>query len=165
MKLAALAVALLCSLTPALASRAAADAPADQITWAVHTTLVPTYFDTAETTIITSFMVLYALHDGVVKPMPGNPLAPSLAESWSVSPDGLFREQATELDRAKREAMLHRVQQLVTDKAMVAPMYELAFVNGVGRRVDEPGLGLIAGYAFSAPYEDLKLRTPRVAVQ
>jgi len=72
--------------------------------------------------------------------------------------DGLFREQAGELDRAKRETLLHRVQQLVTDKAMVAPMYELAFVNGVGRRVDEPGLGLIAGYAFSAPYQDLKLR-------
>ena len=65
---------------------------------------------------------------------------------------------STELDRGKREAMLHRVQQLVYDKAMVAPMYELAFVNGVGRRVNEAGLGLIAGYAFSAPYEDLKLK-------
>jgi len=32
-------------------------------------------------------MVLYALRDGVVKPMPGKPLAPSLAESWSVSAD------------------------------------------------------------------------------
>ncbi len=72
--------------------------------------------------------------------------------------DGLFREQAGELDRAKRAALLQRVQQLVADKAMVAPMYELAFVNGVGRRVDESGLGLIAGYAFSAPYEDLKLK-------
>jgi peptide/nickel transport system substrate-binding protein len=72
--------------------------------------------------------------------------------------DGLFREQAGELDRAKRAAMLQRVQQLVAEKAMVAPMYELAFVNGVGRRVDESGLGLIAGYAFSAPYEDLKLK-------
>ncbi len=72
--------------------------------------------------------------------------------------DGLFREQAGELDRSKRAAMLQRVQQLVAEKAMVAPMYELAFVNGVGRRVDESGLGLIAGYAFSAPYEDLKLK-------
>jgi peptide/nickel transport system substrate-binding protein len=72
--------------------------------------------------------------------------------------DGLFREQATELDRAKRETLLHRVQQLVAEKAMVAPMYELAFVNGVGRRVDESALGLIAGYAFSAPYEDLRLK-------
>jgi peptide/nickel transport system substrate-binding protein len=34
-------------------------------------------------------MVIYALHDGVLKPMPGQPLAPSLAESWSMSPDGL----------------------------------------------------------------------------
>ena len=72
--------------------------------------------------------------------------------------DGLFREQVGELDRGKRAAMLQRVQQLVAEKAMVAPMYELAFVNGVGRRVDESGLGLIAGYAFSAPYEDLKLK-------
>jgi len=54
-----------------------------------HDPLVPTYFDPAETTIITSFMVLYALHDGLVKPMPGKPLAGSLAESWSASPDGL----------------------------------------------------------------------------
>ena len=37
-------------------------------------------------------MFLYALHDALVKPMPGNPLAPSLAESWSVSPDGLAYE-------------------------------------------------------------------------
>jgi peptide/nickel transport system substrate-binding protein len=88
-KHAALAAVLLVSLAPALAAGAAADTPAEQITWAVHTTLVPTYFDPAETTIITSFMVLYALHDGVVKPMPGKPLAPSLAESWSVSADGL----------------------------------------------------------------------------
>ena len=71
---------------------------------------------------------------------------------------GLFREQAAEVDRAKREMLLHCVQQLVAENAMVAPMYELAFVNGVGRRVDESGLGLIAGYAFSAPYEDLKLK-------
>jgi len=86
---AALAAVLLVALSLALATGAAADTPAEQITWAVHTTLVPTYFDPAETTIITSFMVLYALHDGVVKPMPGKPLASSLAESWSVSADRL----------------------------------------------------------------------------
>ncbi len=73
--------------------------------------------------------------------------------------DGLFREQAAELDRAKREATLHRIQQLVHERVMFVPIYELAFVAGVGRRVEEPGLGLVAGYAFSAPYEDVKLRT------
>jgi peptide/nickel transport system substrate-binding protein len=68
-KLCAIAVAAL--LAVAAVPPAGATSDAGQITWAVHTTLVPTYFDPAETTIITSFMVLYALHDGVVKPMPG----------------------------------------------------------------------------------------------
>ena len=34
-------------------------------------------------------MLLYALHDAMVKAMPGNPMAPCLAESWSMAPDGL----------------------------------------------------------------------------
>ena len=72
--------------------------------------------------------------------------------------DGLFREQASELDRAKREAILHRMQQLVHERAIFAPIWELAFLNGVGPRVEESGFGLIAGYAYSAPYEDLKLK-------
>jgi len=73
--------------------------------------------------------------------------------------DGLFGEQAAELDRKKREAILHRIQQLIHDKAMFAPVLEIAFMSGVGPRVEESGLGLITGYAFSAPYEDVKLRS------
>src|SRR6478752_9993314 len=67
--------------------------PSGQLTYGVHITLAPTWLDPAETAgIITPFMVLYALHDGVAKPMPeGNP-APSLAESWSASSDGLSYE-------------------------------------------------------------------------
>src|SRR5687768_14035324 len=62
-------------------------------TWAIHVTLAPTWFDPAETPgIITPFMVLYALHDALVKPMPGNAMAPSLAESWTTSKDGLTYE-------------------------------------------------------------------------
>jgi peptide/nickel transport system substrate-binding protein len=73
--------------------------------------------------------------------------------------DGLFREQAAELDRKRRETTLHRVQQLVYDKAMVAPIWQLAAMSGVGARVEESGIGLVAGYAFfSAPYEDVKLK-------
>ncbi len=72
--------------------------------------------------------------------------------------DGLFREQAGELDRKRREAMLHRIQQLIHDKAMYAPVWELGFIHAQGPRVAESGLGLIAGWAFSAPYEDLKLK-------
>ena len=74
-------------------SAAAPDAPAGQMTWAVQISLAPTWFDPAETSgIITPFMVLYALHDAVLKPLPGNPMAPSLAESWSMTPDGMVYE-------------------------------------------------------------------------
>jgi peptide/nickel transport system substrate-binding protein len=73
--------------------------------------------------------------------------------------DGLFREQAIELDRKRREAALHRIQQLVHDKAIFAPIYQIAALTGVGPRVEESGIGLVAGYAFfSSPYEDVKLR-------
>src|SRR5205809_7008311 len=76
-------------LTPT-SSRAA---PEGRITWGVHISLAPTWFDPAETPgIITPFMIMYALHDAMVKPMPGVPLAPSLAESWTVSKDGLTYE-------------------------------------------------------------------------
>ena len=61
----------------AVATSPSAAAPEGQMTWAVHVSLAPTWFDPAETSgIITPFMILYALHDAVVKPMPGNPMAP-----------------------------------------------------------------------------------------
>ncbi len=72
--------------------------------------------------------------------------------------DGLFREQAGELDRKRREAMLHRIQQLIYEKALYAPIWELGFIHAQGPRVVESGLGLITGWAFSAPYEDVKLK-------
>jgi len=73
-------------------SSSAADAQG-QLTWGIHVSLAPTWFDPADTQgIITPFMVLYALHDAVVKPMPGNPMAPCLAESFSASEDGLSYE-------------------------------------------------------------------------
>src|SRR5689334_12952058 len=72
---------------------AGAARPEGQATWGVHVSLAPSWFDPAETQgIITPYMVLYALHDAMVKPMPGQPQAPCLAESWSASPDGLSYE-------------------------------------------------------------------------
>ena len=85
-----LALALIVVL---LAPVPAAAAPEGQLTWAFHVSLAPTWFDPAETIgIITPFKFLYALHDALVKPMPGNPMAPSLAESWTATPDGLAYE-------------------------------------------------------------------------
>ncbi len=72
--------------------------------------------------------------------------------------DSLFKDQAAELDRKKREALLHRIQQIMVEKVMHIPIWELAFINGHGPRVQESGLGLIPGHAYSAPYEDVKLK-------
>src|ERR1700704_5320272 len=63
--------------------------PGAQLIWGSHVSLAPTWFDPAETPgLITPFMILYALHDAMVKPMPGQPLAACLAESWSAAEDG-----------------------------------------------------------------------------
>jgi peptide/nickel transport system substrate-binding protein len=245
---ATLAVALACLLLGSLVTPAVA-APEGEMTWAVHVSLAPTWFDPAETaSVITPFMMLYALHDAMVKPMPGNPMTPSLAESWSVSKDGLaydftlrkgvkfhngepvtaedvkfsleryrggaattlkervagvdvvdplrvrirlkkpwpdfmtfyatpatgaawivpnpdidglFREQALELDLKKREALLHRIQQLMHERVMFVPIVEPAFISGIGPRVAESAFGSIPGHSFSYPYEDIRLKSFR----
>ena len=72
--------------------------------------------------------------------------------------DDLFQQQAKELDRKKREALLHQIQKIVTDQVMVAPIFQQGFIWGVGSRVEVPGAGLIQGYPYAAPCEDLKLR-------
>ena len=61
-----------------------AAAPDGQMIWAVHFALAPTWFDPAETSgIITPYVVLYALHDAMVKPLPGNPRRRSSRRSGS----------------------------------------------------------------------------------
>src|SRR5438128_4299174 len=67
---------------------AAQTEPEGEMRFALYVTLAPVWFDPAEVVgVLTPFWVLYALHDALVKPMPGKMLAPSLAESWTVSPD------------------------------------------------------------------------------
>src|SRR5438876_8303366 len=81
------------SLVPSLASTAGAEAPSGQMTLAHGISIVPRWFDPAESEgLVTPFIFYYALHDALVKPMPGNPMAPCLAESWSASTDGLTYE-------------------------------------------------------------------------
>src|SRR3989337_4355636 len=68
-------------------------APEGQLTWAVHVSLAPTWFDPAEAPgIITPYMIYYALHDALAKPMPGQAMAPGLAESWTASKGGRVYE-------------------------------------------------------------------------
>jgi peptide/nickel transport system substrate-binding protein len=84
-------VLLVCGLLlGSLAVDATAQArPEGEMRWALYVTLSPVWFDPGEVVgQLTPFWVLYAMHDALVKPMPGNLMAPSLAESWTVSPDG-----------------------------------------------------------------------------
>ena len=74
--------------------------------------------------------------------------------------DDLFQRQARELDRAKREAMLHQIQRMVQERALFAPVYELSPLVGVGPRVEQPAVGLVVGFPYVAPFEELKLKKP-----
>jgi peptide/nickel transport system substrate-binding protein len=72
----------------------------------------------------------------------------------------LFQRQAREVDRTKREALLHQIQRIVHERVMYAPVFELGPMAGIGPRVDQAGVGLIPGYPYSAPYEDVRLKKP-----
>ena len=74
--------------------------------------------------------------------------------------EDLFQRQAREVDVKRREALIHQIQQILFDRVTYVPIYELAFTWGIGPRLEEPGISLIRGYAYSAPYEDLKLKKP-----
>src|SRR5438552_1741394 len=87
----ALAGLLVAAASPGPAG--AADKPRGDLTYAMHVTIAPAWFDPADNTgIATPFMVQDAIHDALVKPMPQSLMAPSLAESWTESPDGLRYE-------------------------------------------------------------------------
>jgi peptide/nickel transport system substrate-binding protein len=73
--------------------------------------------------------------------------------------DELFKKQAKERDRQKREALLHDIQRLMHEKVLYAPLFDPAFICASGPRVAASGLGLIPQFAYSGPYEDLQLKT------
>jgi peptide/nickel transport system substrate-binding protein len=73
----------------AAAPTAAQQAPAGHVSMAWHVTIAPSWFDPSTAPPqITPFGMLYALHDALVRPYPGQKMGPSLAESWKESPDG-----------------------------------------------------------------------------
>jgi peptide/nickel transport system substrate-binding protein len=67
-------------------------------------------------------------------------------------------EQANEMNPRVRRQILEKIQQMIHERAMFAGVIEPAFLNGVGARPAVHGLGLIKNHAYSAPYEDLKLK-------
>jgi len=80
--------------------------------------------------------------------------------AYGVRPEveDLFQRQAREIDRAKREALLHQIQRILHERVMHAPLYELGPLAGIGPRVAEAGVGLVPGFPYSAPFEDLRLK-------
>ncbi len=73
--------------------------------------------------------------------------------------DALFQQQAGERDRTAREALLHRIQSLMHERVMHAPLFEPLVLHGVGPRVEEPAIGFIP---IPTPilYEEMRLKRP-----
>jgi len=72
--------------------------------------------------------------------------------------DALFKQQDVEMDRAKREALLHQIQQLMHERVMFAPIWLYIWPSGIGPRVEEPALMLINPFPWAAPLEDVRLK-------
>jgi len=72
--------------------------------------------------------------------------------------DALYKQQARETDRRKREALLHQIQQIVYDRVRIAPIFQYIWPSGIGPRVEEPALMLIDPYPWSAPLEEVRLK-------
>jgi len=72
--------------------------------------------------------------------------------------DDLFARQAREVDPKKREALVHQMQKIITEQVTTVPIYDLAFIWGVGPRVEVSAANMIPGFPYSAPFEELKLK-------
>ncbi len=72
--------------------------------------------------------------------------------------DALYKQQAAETDRSKRETLLHQIQQLIHERVMFGPIWEYIWPSGIGPRVEEPALMLINPYPWSAPLEEVRLK-------
>ena len=73
--------------------------------------------------------------------------------------DQWFAQQSRERNRTKRESLLHKIQQKAYDEAYFLPIWQLALLCVTGPRVAVSGIGLIPGYIYSAPYEEVRLRS------
>ena len=71
--------------------------------------------------------------------------------------DDLFQQQAGERDLKKREALLHRIQQLTIDRAMFAPIMDLRALMGVGPKMTDHTINLVPMTVWPS-YEDMKIK-------
>ena len=71
--------------------------------------------------------------------------------------DDLFAQQARERDVKRREALLHRIQQLSVDRVMFAPIMDLRVLQGIGPRVVKHTITDIWMSPWPA-YEDVEVK-------
>ncbi len=110
--------------------------PEGQLTIAFDASIAPTFLDPAETSgIATPFVFLYALHDALIKPLPGNNMAPSLAESWSESSGrAQLRVQAARGTQVPQRRSLHRRGREVQLPPLPGRLGQAAARAGEGRQ-------------------------------
>ncbi|PYN58035.1 MAG: hypothetical protein DMD94_02355 [Candidatus Rokuibacteriota bacterium] len=71
--------------------------------------------------------------------------------------DDMFQQQAGERDVKKREALLHRIQQLTIDRAMFAPIMDLRALMGIGPRIADHTINLVPMTVWPS-YEDMRVK-------
>jgi peptide/nickel transport system substrate-binding protein len=122
---------LLSLLTVMLAAigvpQAAAGQPrAGEATVAWHVTLAPSWFDPSTAPPqITAFGMLYAIHDALLRPLPGQKIGSSLAETWTESHDGRVYEF-----KLRRGLKFHNGEPVTADDVK----FSFDRYNGVGAR-------------------------------
>jgi len=70
----------------------------------------------------------------------------------------LFQAQLQEMDRKKREEMLHQIQRIVQERVVFAPIWENGFIRAYGPRMEEAALNLIPSFPYAGPLEELRLK-------
>ena len=70
----------------------------------------------------------------------------------------LFQAQLGEMDRKKREDMLHQIQRVVQERALFAPVWENGFIRAYGPRMEEAALSLIPAFPYAGPLEELRVK-------
>ena len=101
--------------------------------------------------MFTPFMIRFAIHDARSKPAPGQRMASSLAESWTVSPDGTVDGFA-----------LRRGAEFRNGDPVTAADVTLSFerYRGAAASIPTPRVPSVEivdpDHACTAPYEDLR---------
>ena len=70
----------------------------------------------------------------------------------------MARIAGVDLPNKKRTEIVQKIQQIVYERTVIAPIWQLGFINGVGPRVGESGFGLIPTFAYTGPYEDITIK-------